>query len=440
VIKISLPTNVKFIIEELNKAGYEAYAVGGCVRDSIIKRVPKDWDITTSAKPEEVKKVFKRTVDTGLKHGTVTVLLNREGYEVTTYRIDGEYEDSRHPKDVSFTSDLKEDLLRRDFTVNAMAYNEKDGLVDIFGGLDDIERRIIRCVGKPEERFSEDALRLLRAVRFAAELDYDIEEKTYEAIKKLADTLKNISAERIQAELNKILVSPNPGILKKVYETGLGKTFLWELDTCFETTQNNPHHCFNVGDHIIGTIENIEPDRTLRLAMLFHDIAKPQCKTTDENGIDHFHGHQISSAKKAKEIMRRLKYDNDTIDKVETLVRYHDERLNKGTRIMRRAVNRIGKEAFPDIFKVWRADIMAQSDYMREEKLKRLEDNIADYEEIIAKNECVCLKDLAVNGKDLIDAGVEAGPGLGRILEEMLADVIEEPSHNDKNYLLEKFL
>ena len=439
-MKIDLPENVKNIIEELNKAGYEAYAVGGCVRDSILGRVPNDWDITTNAKPLDVKSIFRRTVDTGLKHGTVTVLIGKEPYEVTTYRIDGEYEDSRHPKEVSFTSDLKEDLLRRDFTINAMAYNDTDGLVDIFGGMEDIEAKVIRCVGEPKERFSEDALRLLRAIRFAAQLGYNIEEKTYEAIKELSPTLKNISAERIQAELNKILISDNPSMLKTAFETGLTAQFIPELDLCFNTVQNNPHHCYNVGDHIIKAIESIEPEKTLRLTMLLHDIAKPQCKKTGEDGIDHFHGHQIKSSEMAVEILRRLKYDNDTIDKTKRFVKYHDERLEAGTKIMRRAMNRIGADAFPDIFKVWVADVSAQSDYQREEKFARIERNKSDYEEIIAKNECVTLKDLAVTGRDLINAGMQAGPALGEVLDQMLKDVIEEPEHNNKEYLLKQYV
>ena len=437
---IVLPENVKKIINEIEKAGYEAYAVGGCVRDSILQRTPNDWDITTSAKPLEIKKIFRRTVDTGLKHGTVTVLMGSEAYEVTTYRIDGEYEDSRHPKNVEFTSNLKEDLLRRDFTINAMAYNDKEGLVDIFGGMEDIEKKTIRCVGEPKERFTEDALRLLRAVRFAAQLGYSIDKDTRDAIKELAPTLKKISAERIQAELNKTIVSDNPEMLKDAYELGLTKEFLPELDKCFETDQNNPHHCYSVGDHIIKSVENIEADKTLRLTMLLHDIAKPECKKTDEKGIDHFHGHQVKSSEMAKDILRRLKYDNDTIDKVSRLVRFHDERLEAGGKVMRRAIHRIGLQAFPDIFKVWNADIDAQSDFQKKEKHERLEINKADYEEVMAKSECVDLKGLAVSGRDLIEKGVHPGPEIGGLLNIMLEDVIDNPEHNDREYLLKTYL
>lgn len=438
-MKIELPKNVKRIIDDLNAAGYEAYAVGGCVRDTLLGRVPNDWDITTSALPMEVKSIFKRTVDTGLKHGTVTVLMDKETYEVTTYRIDGEYEDSRHPKEVSFTRELKEDLLRRDFTINAMAYNDTDGLVDLFGGIEDIKAKVVRCVGEPKERFSEDALRLLRAIRFCAQLGYSMDEKTYEAVKELAPTLKNISAERIQAELNKTLISDNPSMLKVAYETGLTSQFIPELDVCFKTEQNNPHHCYNVGDHIIKAIESVKPEKALRLAMLLHDIGKPVCKTVDEEGISHFHGHPIKSADIARDVLHRLKYDNDTISKVIKLVKYHDERIEKGTLYMRRAINRIGVDAFPDIFEVWRADLTAQSNYMREEKFQRLSDNIADYEEIIKEADCISLKDLAVSGKDLLDKGIKAGPQIGEILNKMLTDVIDNPEHNDKEYLLNTF-
>ncbi|MCQ2542713.1 MAG: HD domain-containing protein [Lachnospiraceae bacterium] len=437
---IFLPCDVKEIIEKLNNAGFEAYAVGGCVRDSILGRIPNDWDITTSAKPMEVKKIFKRTVDTGLKHGTVTVLIGSEGYEVTTYRIDGEYEDGRHPKDVEFTSNLKEDLLRRDFTINAMAYNDKDGLVDIFGGMEDIEKKVIRCVGNPVERFTEDALRLFRAIRFAAQLGYDIEEETYKAIGELAPTLSKISAERIQTELTKTITSDHPEMIKTAYKLGLTKVFMPELDVCFETNQNNPHHCYSVGDHILKTVCEVRSDKVLRLAMLFHDMGKPACKTTDEEGIDHFHGHPIKSQEMSKEILRRLKYDNDTIDKVSRLVRYHDERIEPGEKYMRRAINRVGVVAFPDIFEVWNADLSGQSEYKREEKFERLNVNKKDYDSIIQKKQCVELKDMAVTGSDLIKNGMNPGPEIGKILNEMLMEIIDDPDKNDREYLLTKYV
>lgn len=439
-MKIDLPTNVKKIISSLEEAGFEGYAVGGCVRDSLMGRIPNDWDITTSASPEEVKALFPRTVDTGIEHGTVTVMIDKEGYEVTTYRIDGDYEDGRHPKDVTFTKSLKEDLLRRDFTINAMAYNESVGLVDMFEGVKDMENRVIRCVGDPVARFSEDALRLLRAIRFAAQLSFTIEDKTKEAMKQIAPNLKKISAERIQVELVKTVVSPNPEMLKEAYNLGLTKEFLPELDEAFKTEQDNPHHCFTVGDHIIKSMTEVSPDKTKRLAMLFHDIAKPRVKTFDADGVGHFYGHAPESAQMAKEILKRLKFDNDTINRVCRLCVAHDDRIPAGEKYLRRAMRRLGEDLFPDILEIQLADIKAQSDYKREEKLERYRSNIKDYEQIMLTKPCVSVKDLALSGKDLIACGVKPGPAMGDILEKMLDDVVENPEHNTKEYLLSVYV
>lgn len=266
---LEIPKNAETILHILEKAGYEAYVVGGCVRDSILGRSPDDWDITTSAKPEQVKALFHRTVDTGLQHGTVTVLMEKEGYEVTTYRVDGEYEDGRHPKEVTFTASLEEDLKRRDFTINAMAYNPSSGLVDLFGGLEDIERKIIRCVGDPLERFTEDALRIMRAVRFSAQLGFTIEEETRKALKVLAPNLKHVSAERIQVELVKLLMSPHPDSLRVAYEAGITAEFLPEFDACMTTSQNTPHHCYTVGEHILHSLCHVRADKVLRLPCCF---------------------------------------------------------------------------------------------------------------------------------------------------------------------------
>ena len=324
---IKLPDDVQFIIHTLQLHGFEAYAVGGCVRDSILGREPGDWDITTSAMPEETKALFDKTFDTGIEHGTITVLLNHEGYEVTTYRIDGKYEDSRHPKEVTFTRNLKEDLLRRDFTINAMAYNDKDGIVDIFGGMQDLEKHMIRCVGNARERFSEDALRILRGVRFAAQLGFEIEKETRQAIRKLAPNLSYISAERIQTELVKLLVSDHPEKIQDAYELGITKVILPEFDAMMETTQETLHHCYNVGEHTIHALMNIPADKVLRLTMLFHDTGKPARKTVDPDGTAHFKGHAYVSEELTKSIMHRLKFDNDTLRKVSKLVLYHDDRM-----------------------------------------------------------------------------------------------------------------
>ena len=440
-MKIKLPRAVQTIINILNEHVHEAYAVGGAVRDAVLGRVPKDWDVTTDALPEEIKDIFNRTVDTGIEHGTVTVLMGGAGYEVTTYRIDGEYEDSRHPKEVTFTANLVEDLKRRDFTINAMAYNDRAGLVDVFEGILDIERKMIRCVGCPKERFTEDALRMMRAVRFSAQLGYEIEENTAAAIKELAGNLVNISAERIQTELVKLVTSPHPENLKIAYETGITKVIMPEFDVCMETVQNNPHHCYTVGEHTLKSMQYIKPDKVLRLAMLFHDIGKPSTISTDEEGIDHFYGHPDVSAEMARKILRRLKFDNYTLHMVTGLVKYHDRNVEPTPKYVRRAILKVGEEIFPLLYDIKKADIAAQSDYKREEKAGKLEQVYEAYAEVLEKNQCVSLKTLAVTGKDLItQAGMQTGPELGRVLEKLLQEVIEDPELNTKETLLEMAL
>lgn len=434
---IQLPEKVKRIIDTLQEHGYEAYAVGGCVRDSILGRVPDDWDITTSATPLETKALFARTFDTGIEHGTVTVLLDKDAFEVTTYRVDGKYEDSRHPSEVTFTRNLREDLLRRDFTINAMAYNDKEGLVDIFGGMDDIQTGTIRCVGNASERFGEDALRILRAVRFAAQLGFSIDEDTKKGIVELAPTLENISAERIQVELNKMLVSSNPGMIRAAYQLGITKVILPEFDALMETTQETPHHMYTVGEHTLKALEYVEPDKILRLTMLFHDIAKPIMKTVDENGRAHFKMHDVRGAEMTKQILKRLKFDNDTMNKVVKLVLYHDYRMPAEPRNVRRAMNKIGEDLFSYYLKVRKADTLAQSEYKREEKLTNISQVTRCYQEILEKRECVSLKALAITGTDLIENGMKPGKELGEVLDRLLEIVLEHPEYNTKEKLLE---
>ena len=437
-MKIQLPEKVRQIIETLQSHGYEAYAVGGCVRDSLLGRVPGDWDITTSALPEQTKALFARTFDTGIEHGTITVLLDKEGFEVTTYRIDGKYEDSRHPSEVTFTRSLSEDLLRRDFTINAMAYNDESGIVDLFGGMEDLQNRIIRCVGQAEARFGEDALRIMRAVRFSAQLGFGIEEKTQEAIRLLASNLRQISAERIQVELIKLLVSPHPEQIRLAYELGITQVILPEFDALMETQQETPHHRYNVGEHTICALQNCDADKVLRLTMLFHDMGKPAKKTIDENGRAHFKGHAEVSERIAKDIMHRLKFDNDTLRKVTKLVYYHDYRMPGSFRNVRRAMNKIGEELFPYYMQIRMADTLAQSEYRREEKLKNLEEIEEIYQEICRQKQCVSLKTLAVKGGDLIQAGVQRGPQIGEVLNQLLELVIEDPELNQKEILLKE--
>ena len=442
-MKIELPRKVVLIIKNLQRHGYDAYAVGGCVRDSILNRKPEDWDITTSAKPEQVKRIFRRTVDTGIEHGTVTVLIGKDGFEVTTYRVDGLYEDGRHPKEVTFTSRLEEDLKRRDFTINAMAYNDDERLVDAFGGMRDLNYHLIRCVGDPKERFSEDALRILRAVRFSAQLAFPIEPETAEAIKSLAPNLEKISAERIQAELVKLLVSDHPERIQDACELGITKVVLPEWDDMVGVKQNTPHHKYDVAAHTVHALQNVKNDKVLRLTMLFHDMGKPVMKTTDENGRDHFKGHAIASEQIAKTVMKRLKFDNDTIRKVTKLVAYHDYRMEPTGANVRRAMHEIGVELFPYYLAVRLADTKAQSSYERRGKLENIIQIRELYRNALGNKECVTLKDLAVTGTDLINLGIAPGKKMGTLLNELLDMVIEDPAWNQKgklcDYVKERF-
>ena len=442
-----IPQKVNEIIEELRKHGYEAYAVGGCVRDMILGREPEDWDITTSATPREVKGIFRRTVDTGIQHGTVTVLADKEHFEVTTYRLDGVYEDNRHPKEVSFTASLSEDLKRRDFTINAMAYNEQEGFVDLFGGREDLKNGLIRCVGSAGERFQEDALRILRAVRFSAQLDFRIEEETLQAIKAKVDNLEHISAERIRAELTKLLLSDHPDRLRDLYELGITAVVLPEFDAMMTTQQKNIHHIYSVGEHTIHAVSEVAgeqkesrfelKERTiLRWTMLLHDIEKPRTISMGKDGQNHFYGHQERGAVTAKNILRRLKFDNDTLDTVVHLIRWHDYRFVLTPSGMRKAMSKIGKEYMELLFEVNRADTSAKNPKHIREKYEKLEAAVRLYHEIVNKQECVSLKELKINGRDLIAMGLKPGKELGDILNMLLAKVLEEPELNERETLL----
>lgn len=436
--QINMPADANRIIHTLQQAGFEAYIVGGCVRDAILGKEPEDWDITTSAKPEEVKALFRRTIDTGIAHGTVTVMFGKVGYEVTTYRVDGKYEDHRRPKEVTFTASLIEDMKRRDFTINAMAYNDEEGLVDHFDGIGDLKRHLIKCVGEPKERFDEDALRILRAVRFAAQLGFDIDEGTQEAVRNQAVFLKEISAERIRIELTKLLMSGHPEQLKAAYELGITAIVLPEFDRMMETSQNNLHHMYNVGEHTLHVVAKVPDTQTLRWAALLHDVAKPVTKTSDEKG-DHFYGHNETGVDMAREILRRLKFDNATIDRVKRLVLWHDYGMGQipSLRSFRKSLSKMGADLFDDYVYLKRADILAQSEYMREEKLQNLETLKGYYRQIKEQQQCLSLKDLSVTGADLIEHGMKPGKELGTVLQYLLECVLETPELNEKETLLE---
>jgi tRNA nucleotidyltransferase (CCA-adding enzyme) len=440
-IKIDIPQSAKSIIDILQKNGYDAYVVGGCVRDSLLNRIPKDWDITTNAKPNEVIDIFKnegfKVIETGIKHGTVTIMIDNEGYEITTYRIDGEYEDSRYPKEVTFTTSLKEDLARRDFTVNAIAYSEKEGLIDCFNGMSDLNNKIIRCVGNPIERFNEDALRMMRCIRFSSQLGFDIEQNTLEAVIELNNNIKNISKERIREELCKILISnkPQDGVCH-LMQTGLISNIIPELISCLKFNQHNKHHDKDIFMHIMSVLENTPPKLEIRLSALLHDIGKPKCFTIGEDGQGHFLQHHKFSADMARDILTRLKFDNKTIDRVCILVYEHMSRYDKlRTTNTKKFINRVGVDNLDDLFELQIADIKGASneyqDFSNVLKLKQ------ECYKILNEKQPMTVKDLAINGKDLMNLGYKQGKEIGEILNKLLEIVLENPELNTKEYLIE---
>lgn len=438
MVYIEIPKKAEQIIQVLHNNGYQAYAVGGCVRDSILGRTPEDWDITTSASPQQVKALFERTIDTGIQHGTVTVMDGRDGFEVTTYRIDGEYEDGRHPKKVTFTSCLEEDLKRRDFTINAMAYSHESGLVDLFGGLDDLKNKVIRCVGNPKERFGEDALRMMRAVRFAAQLSFELDQNVKNAIREMSEELDKVSAERIQTELVKLLMSPNPHWIRLAYECGITSVIMPQFDRIMVQRQNNSHHIYTTGEHTLVALQHIPADKVLRLTMLFHDMGKPDCVVTDENDKDHFKGHAAYSEAVARKIMKQLKFDNDTLHTVCNLVRNHSWYPKLTGKDVRFCAWQMGAELFDSFLLVKRADISAHHPDVVEQKLTYLDEVEHIWNDIKLHKDCLSLKDLDLSGKELIADGMEPGPELGVVLNRLLEDVLEFPEHNRKEYLLER--
>lgn len=433
---MDMPKNVDTAINLLQSAGFEAYAVGGCVRDSLLGKTPNDWDITTSAKPEDMKSVFAdfHCIDTGIKHGTVTVVIDGEPLEITTFRLDGEYEDNRHPKSVTFTSDLGADLGRRDFTVNAMAYSKKTGTVDLFGGQNDLKNKIIRCVGDPDMRFNEDALRILRALRFASALDFEIEEKTAQSLLKNCALLGNISEERIAKELLKLVCGKGAKRILTDFAPVLFE-ILPELQPMYKNSHDNPHHCYDIYEHTLIAVESIDPEPTLRFAMLLHDCGKPAVKKFDENGVAHFYGHQRISAEISAQILARLKVSNKFRDEILFLVSNHDRwELYENTEKMPRYLSKFGLDGVLKLLKVMRADVLAQSPEYR----YRL-DQIADAEEIAknlaAQKPCLSLSELQINGRTLMDIGIPQGRKLGAVLAQLLDEVIDGVTKNTQEAL-----
>lgn len=433
---MDMPKNVDIAINLLQSAGFEAYAVGGCVRDSLLGKTPNDWDITTSAKPEDMKSVFAdfHCIDTGIKHGTVTVVIDGEPLEITTFRLDGEYEDNRHPKSVTFTSNLGADLGRRDFTVNAMAYSKKTGTVDLFGGQNDLKNKIIRCVGDPDRRFNEDALRILRALRFASALDFEIEEKTAQSLLKNRALLGNISEERIAKELLKLVCGKGAKRILTDFAPVLFE-ILPELQPMYKNSHDNPHHCYDIYEHTLIAVESINPEPTLRFAMLLHDCGKPAVKKFDENGVAHFYGHQRISAEISAQILARLKVSNKFRDEILFLVSNHDRwELYENTEKMPRYLSKFGLDGVLKLLKVMRADVLAQSPEYR----YRL-DQIADAEEtaknLAAQKPCLSLSELQINGRTLMDIGIPQGRKLGAVLAQLLDEVIDGVTKNTQEAL-----
>ncbi len=435
--KIELPAAAGWILSDLEKAGFEAYIVGGCVRDSLMGNQPKDWDITTSAKPQDVKRIFRNTYDTGIEHGTVSVRFGTEIYEVTTYRVDGSYSDHRRPDAVEFTASLAEDLKRRDFTMNAMAYHPRTGLVDLFGGCRDIEQKRICAVGDPMERFDEDALRMLRAYRFAARFGFRLDQRTEFAIRRKAPLLSNVSRERIQAEMDELLVSPHPEILQDMVLSGLMHEIIPEWDACTGFPQNTPYHCFPVDIHLIRTVEAAPRDRVIRWAALLHDIGKPLVRQADADGRDHFPGHAEKSAEMANEILRRLKFDNNLRHAVVTLITEHDVAYPKDDAGMRHLLNRLPDGLYPYLHKLQEADAYARDPAYLQISLDELAEIRERYDRVVGEKQCVKLSQLAVTGRDLMEIGYTSGREMGQILNLLLEQVLDRPEYNQREILLQ---
>lgn len=437
---LHLPDTVQWILHKLNQNGFSAYVVGGCVRDSLLGLVPKDWDMTTSATPDQIRLCFpdQTFIDKGIKHGTVGLILNNAVYEITTFRIDGKYQDNRHPDSVRFTSDLIEDLARRDFTVNAMAYHDETGIIDPFGGISDIHRKAIRCVGDPEIRFQEDALRMLRALRFAAVYDFSIEIHTAQAIENNCKCLNTISAERLASEFNKLLCGNTATYILNRFRRVFA-VFMPEIEIMFHFDQNTPHHNKTLWKHTMSTIQHIEPELLLRMTMFFHDIGKPLAQKKDPvKNSYHYKGHNRFSAAITETILKRLKYSNQFIEEVILLIKYHDVRFSDNKRQIKHVLSAIGPENFEKLLKVQKADILAQSLYKREEKMKKLHAAETVFQDILEHRECFSLQDLAVNGRDLIHSGVTKGEDIGKTLKLLLSLVIDEKIENRKESLLQK--
>jgi tRNA nucleotidyltransferase (CCA-adding enzyme) len=466
IIEARMPTCIRNVLTRLEDSGYEAYAVGGCIRDCLLSIVPTDWDICTSAQPEQIMGCFTdyRVIPTGLKHGTVTVVApdedryreaeSREAQspnvqtneirgavrdiyrevEVTTYRVDGDYSDNRRPDSVRFVSDSRDDLKRRDFTVNAMAYSLDKGFVDFFGGVGDLKNRLIRCVGDPDKRFNEDGLRILRAMRFSSVYGFDIEEDTDRAAHENRELLKNISAERIASELDMIILGDGAKFVLKKYADAI-MVILPEIGPMIGFDQNNIYHVYDVWEHSLVCLDNSPKQLDIRLAMLLHDIEKPTCYSNDGD-MGHFYGHARKSSVVAGEILKRLKYDNRTIQNVTALVLHHDDKFVYDKTHIKRMLNKYGAEMLDKLISVKRADALGKNLKLNGSKVVEIDRYKELVDEVLSEKQCFCLKELAIDGSDLIAAGIPESRKIGEILNMLLSMVIEDKLKNNRDELL----
>lgn len=435
--ELRIPAQVRKALLLLAKSGYEAYVVGGCVRDSLLGKTPEDWDVTTSALPEETKRVFSqyRQADAGIRHGTVLVVLDGMPLEITTYRVENGYSDHRHPDNVRFTKRLREDLSRRDFTINAMAYHPDGGLIDCFDGQMDLKAGMVRCVGDPSTRFQEDALRILRALRFASVLDFSLDEATAGALLENRRLLQNVTAERISVEFQKLLCGSGAGKILREYGLVIGEV-IPELLPLAGFDQHSRYHPYDVYEHTVRTVESIGHTPALRLAALLHDVAKPLCYELGNDGRGHFYGHASLSAQMAREILNRLRIDRKTVDRVFTLIHFHDATIEEGAKSVKHWLNRLGEEALRQLLPLKKADILAQAPELsgRVAAVDRLQ---MQMEDILREQQCFSLKDLAVKGRDLLEAGMHPGKRVGEALHALLEAVVSEKCPNDRLALLE---
>lgn len=440
-MNINIPNDVEYILNLFDTNGYSAYIVGGCVRDSLLNRIPHDWDICTSAKPTEMQEIAKRNnikyLNTGLKHGTITLILNDNSYEITTFRIDSDYSDGRHPDLVKFSSDIVDDLSRRDFTINAMAFNHKDGLIDPFNGIDDIKSWILRCVGNPYKRFNEDRLRMLRAIRFASTYGFEIDTNTAQAIHELREGLSEISKERIRTELVKALRGDAAFQIFMSFSDVIS-TIIPDLIACINYNQHNKHHDKTIYEHIISSIDNYHgEDDIVNVALLLHDIGKPATYSFS-NGYGHFYNHAKVGAELSRSIVEDLRFSRKQCQDIVELVLYHDMDFKVSKNSVKRALSKFGTEQLNRLIAVRKADILAQSSYKREEKLAEVEEFEKAYNKVLESQYCITLRQLNISGRDIIKLGVKEGPLVGKLLNHLLKLVIDDKIENEYATLREQ--